>query len=51
MDKTSDPEQTHSWMETCPQCNKIFLDAGEFTDLKYNTFLDRIRSWRKGQRP
>ncbi len=51
MDKISDPEQTHIWMETCPQCNKIFLDAGEFTDLKYNTVLDRIRGWRKGQRP
>lgn len=50
MDKISDPEQTHIWMEACPQCKKIFLDAGEFTDLKYNTVLDRLRDWRKGER-
>ncbi len=50
MDKISDPDQTHIWMEACPQCNKLFLDAGEFTDLKYNTMMDRIRDWRKGLR-
>ena len=50
MDKISDPVQTHIWMEACPQCNKVFLDAGEFTDLKHNTMLDKFRSWRKGLR-
>ena len=50
MDKISDPVQTHIWMEACPQCDKIFLDAGEFTDLKHNTMLDRYRDWRRGQR-
>lgn len=50
MDKISDPVQTHIWMESCPQCNKIFLDAGEFTDLKHNTMLDKLRDWRKGRR-
>ena len=51
MEKISDPVQTHIWMEACPQCEKIFLDAGEFTDLKHNTMLDKYRSWRKGIRP
>lgn len=50
MDKISDPVQTHIWMEACPQCGKIFLDAGEYTDLKHNTILDKFRSWRKGVR-
>lgn len=50
MDKISDPVQTHIWMEACPQCNKLFLDAGEYTDLKHNTILDKFRGWRKGKR-
>ena len=50
MDKIADPVQTHIWMESCPQCERIFLDAGEFTDLKHITLVDKFRSWRKGQR-
>lgn len=50
MDRISDPEQAHVWMEACAPCNKIFLDAGEFTDLNYNNVVDRIRGWRKGWR-
>ena len=50
MDKISDPEQPHIWLEACPQCSKVFLDAGEFTDLKFNTLIDRYRDWRKGKR-
>jgi Zn-finger nucleic acid-binding protein len=50
MDKISDPEQPHIWMEACPQCFKVFLDAGEFTDLKFKTFADKFRTWRKGKR-
>ena len=49
MDKVSDTKQTHIWYESCPSCDGIFLDAGEFTDLKYDTFLDRIRDLIKGR--
>lgn len=50
MDKTADERQTHIWFETCPKCGGIFLDAGEFTDLKYDTFMDRIRGLMRGRR-
>ncbi|MEP5763169.1 MAG: zf-TFIIB domain-containing protein [Halieaceae bacterium] len=51
MDKISDPVQTHIWMESCPQCGKIFLDAGEFSDLKYETFMDRVKNLLQRRRP
>ncbi len=50
MDKIVDAQQPHIWIEACPSCAKIFLDAGEFTDLKYNTMVDRYRDWLKGAR-
>ena len=50
MDKRSDTNQTHIWFESCGQCSGIFLDAGEFSDLKYDTFMDRIRDMLKGKR-
>ncbi|HEX7038240.1 MAG TPA: zf-TFIIB domain-containing protein [Pseudomonadales bacterium] len=50
MEKTADERQTHIWFETCPQCKGVFLDAGEFTDLKYDTFMDRIRDLVRGRR-
>mgnify|MGYP006157688239 FL=1 len=50
MDKIVDPHQTHIWMECCPSCNRIFLDAGEFSDLKYETFSDKIKGLLKGRR-
>jgi Zn-finger nucleic acid-binding protein len=28
MDKIEDPVQTHIWMEACPSCERVFLDAG-----------------------
>ena len=37
MTRLEDPEQTHIWLETCPICHRVFLDAGEYTDLKHNT--------------
>ncbi|MEM1433525.1 MAG: zf-TFIIB domain-containing protein [Pseudomonadota bacterium] len=43
MEPTYDPEQTHIWYEICSNCNGIWLDAGELTDLKYQTLMDRIR--------
>jgi Zn-finger nucleic acid-binding protein len=51
MDKVVDPRQTHIWMESCPQCEKIFLDAGEFSDLKYETFMDKIKDLFRRRRP
>lgn len=50
MDKVSDKRQSHIWYESCPSCEGIFLDAGEFTDLKHDTLLDRLRSMIKGRR-
>ena len=51
MDKEYDPQQTHIWFETCSQCEGIYLDAGEFSDLKYDTIIDRVRDLVKGRRP
>ncbi len=41
--KTFDEEQPHVWMEICDNCDLIFLDAGELTDLKNLTILDKIK--------
>jgi len=38
-----DSEQPHIWFEACKTCNGVFLDAGEFTDLKERTLLDRLK--------
>jgi hypothetical protein len=51
MEKVIDPVQTHIWMEACPRCEKIFLDAGEFSDLKYETFMDKVKDLLRGKRP
>lgn len=50
MDKVVDPDQTHIWLESCPKCLRVFLDAGEFTDLKYETFADKFKGIFKGKR-
>ena len=50
MEARSDERQRHIWFEECLTCGGIFLDAGEFTDLKYQTLMDRIRSRIKGAR-
>ncbi len=49
--KTSDQDQTHIWFERCATCGGVFLDAGEFTDLKYKTLMDHVRGFLKGPRP
>ena len=51
MDKTYDKNQTHIWFESCGQCEGIYFDAGEFSDLKRDTFMDRIRDLLRGRRP
>ena len=38
-----DAEQPHVWYEACKSCSGVFLDAGEFADLKERTLLDRLR--------
>ncbi|MEX2489630.1 MAG: zf-TFIIB domain-containing protein [Pseudomonadales bacterium] len=43
MDKLADPDQPHIWYEACPE-HGLFFDAGEFTDYKYETLLDKFRS-------
>ena len=39
-----DPRQSHIWYESCKVCYGVFFDAGEFSDIKVRTFLDRLRS-------
>ena len=43
MQRRSDDEQRHVWYEECETCHGIFLDAGEFTDLKFKTLMDWVR--------
>lgn len=50
MTKIEDEEQSHIWMESCPLCHRVFLDAGEFTDLKYKTVADFVKKLLKGRR-
>ena len=38
-----DRKQSHIWYESCAVCNGLFFDAGEFTDFKEHTFIDRIK--------
>ncbi len=38
-----DAGQPHVRYEACTVCNGVFLDAGEFTDLKDHTLFDRLR--------
>ena len=50
MTRLTDPEQTHIWIETCPLYYRVFLDAGEYTDLKHHTFTDLFKRFLKGKR-
>jgi Zn-finger nucleic acid-binding protein len=49
MEKSSDWKQVHIWYEVCRD-HGIFMDAGEFTDFKHETLLDRFRELIKGRR-
>lgn len=40
-----DTQQPHIHIETCPVCNGMFFDAGEFTDWKSESFLDTLKHW------
>lgn len=51
MNKAYDDKQVHIWYEACPSCDGLFFDAGEFSDLKYDTVMDRLRGMVRGRRP
>ena len=43
-------DQPHIWYESCPVCYGTWFDAGEFTDYKQETFMDKIRDVLAGER-
>lgn len=43
MEHFQDEEQSHITLDTCLSCDKIFLDAGELTDMKEVTLMDHVR--------
>jgi Zn-finger nucleic acid-binding protein len=49
MEKTADPKQKHIWYEICHD-HGMFMDAGEFSDFKFETLLDWFRGLIKGDR-
>ena len=49
MKNVSDPKQPHMWYEACSE-HGMFLDAGEFTDYKYETLFDKFRDLITGKR-
>ncbi|MBN2001763.1 MAG: zf-TFIIB domain-containing protein [Anaerolineae bacterium] len=42
MTRMVDAKQPHIWYESCPSCNGVFLDAGEFRDYKQENWMDMI---------
>ena len=42
MNAIQDAEQRHIWLEQCPQCERMFFDAGEFTDKHRETLWDKV---------
>lgn len=42
MVKLVDHEQPHIWYEVCHSCYGVFFDAGEFRDLKEQSFFDTV---------
>ena len=49
MHKSYDAKQQHIWYEVCHE-HGMFMDAGEFSDLKEESILDWFRSLIKGNR-
>lgn len=43
LDVVVDEKQIHIQYESCPNDHGVFFDAGEFTDWKYDTAMDRVR--------
>ncbi|HAI13923.1 MAG TPA: hypothetical protein DCM28_19625 [Phycisphaerales bacterium] len=45
MSQMVDHQQPHIWYEQCPGCGGVYLDAGEFSDLKDVTVMDMLKGW------
>jgi Zn-finger nucleic acid-binding protein len=43
MDRVRDQEQSHITLDSCANCDGVFLDAGELTDMKSLTLMDHVR--------
>ena len=43
MERIEDTEQSHIVLDACPSCEGVFLDAGELTDMKHVTLMDKVR--------
>jgi hypothetical protein len=43
MARVQDLEQAHITLDTCSECDGVFLDAGELTDMKSVTLMDHVR--------
>jgi len=43
MDRVKDPQQKHITLDSCANCDGVFLDAGELTDMKSLTLMDHVR--------
>ena len=43
MARVKDQEQTHITLDSCPDCDCVFLDAGELTNMKSVTLMDHVR--------
>jgi Zn-finger nucleic acid-binding protein len=46
-----DLDQPHIWIEGCPVCHGAFFDAGEFTDFKQHTLLEKAAPRRRPREP
>ncbi len=44
MTRLVDVNQPHIWYESCPVCNGVVFDAGEFRDYKEETLLEHLKS-------
>jgi uncharacterized protein len=43
MDRVKDQQQMHITLDSCANCDGVFLDAGELTDMKSLTLMDHVR--------
>ena len=43
MDRVKDQQQKHITLDSCANCDGVFLDAGELTDMKSLTLMDHVR--------
>ena len=43
MNRVKDQQQKHITLDSCGNCDGVFLDAGELTDMKSVTLMDHVR--------